>query len=193
MLCVNKQPLLCPCPSPFHTSQGIHKAAILPLLIYAQWCKDKALSTPGLICMWRLGIPAWYGLAGPAEHESWGKSGQEGKPEQPEVFLWWEPNSRLFAKAALLMSGCPMLIPLPGRRVCLKLYINFLWRMRSTRAAGSTMTWCFTITSTFLPMCPSETGKCNSFADEELVPGGHLALQRWQETKPSLPRLKFAP
>lgn len=121
-----------------------------------------------------------------------GDRGQEEKLKQPGVFLRWEPNSGPFANTALLMSGYPLLIPLPGRRVCLKLYINFLWRLRNTCAAGSTMTWCFAITSTFLPMCP-ETGKCNSFADEELVPGGHLALQRWQETKPSLPRLKFAP
>lgn len=68
--------------------------------------------------------------------EEW--TGRE--PKATWSFLTVGAKLRTSANTALLGSSYPKLIPLPGRCVSLRLYINFLWRLRSTCAAGSTMT-----------------------------------------------------
>lgn len=99
----------------------------------------------------RWGIWGWYGLGGSAKHENWGEKGQEGKAKATWGFLRVGADAENlvpFANRAPLKPGYPLFDPLGLRR---------------TRAAGSTTTWCLATTSTFPPLCPSETGKCNLF------------------------------
>lgn len=130
----------------------------------------------------RWGILGWYGLGGPAEHENWGEKGQEGKAKATWGFLRAGADAGdlgPFVNRAPLKSGYPLFNP---------------WGLRST---GSTTTWRLATTSTFPPLCPSETGKCNLFrrwGTRARRPAGFMEVtgnQNKSQARPVTPETSF--
>lgn len=123
----------------------------------------------------RRGILAWCGLAGPAAYESWGERGQERKQKQLGFFLGREPNLGPFANTAPLKSGYPLFNPRPGdcARLVIKLHISFPWGLLAARRPDASPSPAHSRHSVLL-----RRGSAIHFTDEELAPGGRLALQR---------------